>query len=75
MTLEGLGIPTLNLVTDAFEQLFKLEAEQQGIAALPYVVIPHPLGGLRPEAVVARADACAAAVRAGLLAQPRGAAA
>lgn len=59
MTLEGLGIPTVNIVTDEFEQLFHLESEQQGIASLPYVVLPHPLGGLKEPAVRARARAAA----------------
>lgn len=42
--------------TDAFEDLLRFEAEQRGMAALPYVIVPHPLGGLKPEAVRAKAE-------------------
>jgi hypothetical protein len=56
--LEGEGIPTVNVVSDAFVDLFHLEREQQGVPHLPYVVVPHPIGGRAVELV----DEMAAAV-------------
>lgn len=54
-------------MTDAFEGLFKLEAEQRGAPELPYIVIPHPLGGIQPDAVEEKAREATAALRAALL--------
>ena len=39
-----------------FEQLAKLEAKNRGIADLPLALIPHPLGGIREDEVVKKAD-------------------
>ena len=47
----------MTIATDAFVDLLHLEAEQRGLAALPHVVVPHPLGGLHPEQVRAKVDA------------------
>ncbi|MFN0094422.1 MAG: hypothetical protein ACKVVT_06550 [Dehalococcoidia bacterium] len=49
-------------MTDAFEDLFHLEAEQRGLPGLPYVVVPHPLGGIRGPAVREKALAAVSAV-------------
>ncbi|MCY3883043.1 MAG: hypothetical protein OXG61_13115 [Chloroflexi bacterium] len=54
-------------MTDAFEGLFKLEAEQRGAPELPYIVIPHPLGGIQPDAVEEKAREATSALRAALL--------
>lgn len=54
-------------MTDAFEGLFKLEAEQRGAAELSYIVIPHPLGGIQPDAVREKALEATPALRAALL--------
>ncbi len=54
-------------MTDAFEGLFKLEAEQRGAPELPYIVIPHPLGGIQPEAVQEKAREAMPDLRAALL--------
>jgi hypothetical protein len=61
VTLESLGVPTVNFVSDEFEKLFLLESEQQGMALLPYVVVPHPIGGVREAVAVAKARAAAPA--------------
>ena len=53
--LESHGIPTVTIATDAFEDLLLFEAGQRGMPELPYVVIPHPLGGLKPEEARAKA--------------------
>ena len=42
--------------TSAFTDLLQLEAEQRGLPELDRLIVPHPLGGLRPERVRARVD-------------------
>jgi len=54
--LEQHGIPTVVMGTFEFEQLAKLEARNRGLADLPLALIPHPLGGIREEEVVLKAD-------------------
>ena len=54
--LEQHGIPTVVMGTFEFEQLAKLEARNRGLADLPLALIPHPLGGIREEEVVKKAD-------------------
>ena len=54
--LEQQGIPTVVMGTTEFEQLAKLEAKNRGLADLPLALIPHPLGGIREEEVVKKAD-------------------
>ncbi|MCY3571823.1 MAG: hypothetical protein OXH19_10850 [Chloroflexi bacterium] len=51
-----MGIPTVTVGTTAFTDLLQLEAEQRGLPELDRLIIPHPLGGLRPERVRARVD-------------------
>ena len=60
-------MPTVTVVTDAFLDLFRLEAEQRGAPGLSRVVIPHPLGGIQPEAVLERAREAVPALRDALL--------
>jgi len=54
--LEQQGIPTVVMGTTEFEQLAKLEAKNRGLADLSLALIPHPLGGIREEEVVKKAD-------------------
>ena len=54
--LEQQGIPTVVMGTNEFEQLDRLEAKNRGLADLPLALIPHPLGGIREEEVVKKAD-------------------
>ena len=54
--LEQQGIPTVVMGTFEFEQLAKLEAKNRGLAELPLALIPHPLGGIREEEVIKKAD-------------------
>jgi hypothetical protein len=42
--------------TREFETLATLEARNRGLADLPLALIPHPLGGIREEEVVKKAD-------------------
>ncbi len=54
--LEQHGIPTVVMGTFEFEQLAKLEARNRGLADLPLALIPHPLGGIREEEFIKKAD-------------------
>ena len=54
--LEQHGIPTVVMGTKEFESLATLEARNRGLADLPLALIPHPLGGIREEEVVRKAD-------------------
>ena len=54
--LEQHGIPTVVMGTLEFEQLARLEAKNRGLEALQLALIPHPLGGIREEEVVKKAD-------------------
>jgi hypothetical protein len=49
MFLERRGIPTATFVTHAFDSYARGLARMQGMAALPIVVIPHPIAA-RPTA-------------------------
>jgi len=54
--LEQHGIPTVVMGTREFEQLARLESRNRGLAELPLALIPHPLGGIREEEVLKKAD-------------------
>lgn len=54
--LEQRGIPTVVMGTYEFEQLARLEAKNRGLADLPLALIPHPLGGIREDEVIKKAD-------------------
>ena len=42
--------------TFEFEALARLEAKNRGLDALPLALVPHPLGGIREDEVLRRAD-------------------
>jgi hypothetical protein len=42
--------------TFEFEALARLESKNRGIETLPLALIPHPLGGIREDEVVKKAD-------------------
>lgn len=54
--LEQQGIPTVVLGTEEFATLAGLEARNRGLADLPLVLVPHPLGGIREPEVLKKAD-------------------
>ena len=56
MTLEGKGIPTLVICTNPFLNSAHVHARTFGQTDFRPVGIPHPLGGLKPEAVKERAE-------------------
>ncbi len=61
--LEQRGIPTVVMGTYEFEQLAKLESKNRGLADLPLALIPHPLGGIREDEVVKKAELVVEVVR------------
>jgi len=50
-------VPVATICTDEFGTLARTEAANLGMAGLPIVFVPHPLGGLKPAQVEAKADA------------------
>ncbi len=60
--LEQRGIPTVVVGTDEFEPLARLEAANRGLPALPLAVARHPLGGIKEEEVLRKADGLVEAV-------------
>lgn len=44
----------MTIGTDAFADLLQLESEQRGLPQLHRVIVPHPLGGLKEDAVRAK---------------------
>lgn len=73
LAAEGLGIPSVGVVSDWFKHLAALEFSAAGVAdpASRIVVVPHPFGNLSDEEVAAFADKLAADVITGLTSQPR----
>lgn len=53
--------------TDEFQALARMEAKARGLPALSIAITPHPLGGLKPDAVAAKAAALAELVAAALV--------
>jgi len=60
--LEQRGVPTAVMGTFEFEQLARLEARNRGIADLPLALVPHPLGGIKEDEVIRKADLVVEAV-------------
>ena len=54
--LEQRGVPTATMGTFEFEALARLESKNRGIETLPLALVPHPLGGIREDEVVKKAD-------------------
>ena len=55
-------MPTVTVGTDAFERLAALQSGAMGHPDLAVVIVPHPLGGIEPDEVRARAAVAAAAI-------------
>lgn len=49
-----MGIPAVVIGTDEFAPLVTMEAEQRGLPSLHRVALPHPIGGIKPPAVIAK---------------------
>lgn len=69
---EKRGIPAAVLITEPFRVTADAMAEMQQMPGYPYVVLPHPVTSLRPDAVRTRADAVTDAVERVLLLHGRG---
>ena len=54
--MESRGVPTVMVCTDEFSLLGRNEAESLGIPYLPIALVPHPLGGQKPEQILEKAD-------------------
>ena len=54
--------------TDEFIELARLESRNRGLADLPVVTVPHPLGGIPEVDVLKKVDDAVAPVAAALLA-------
>ena len=57
MELERRGVPTVTVCTHLFVRLGEVERRALGMPELPVAIAPHPLGGLKAEAVLGKADA------------------
>ena len=66
MEMERRGTPTVTVCTHLFQRLGDVERRSLGMSDLAMAVTQHPLGGLKPDAVLARADALLEHVVAGL---------
>src|SRR4051794_3880903 len=64
--MEKVGLPSVVIGTDEFAGLIALESRARGLATLPVAFTSHPIGGLRPPAVPAKAADMVAAVTAAL---------
>lgn len=53
--LKKRGLLTAVICSEPFLELGKTQARVFGVPALPIIVIPHPLGGLSIDDVMARA--------------------
>jgi hypothetical protein len=68
--MERRGVPVVVLATDAFRSLAEAAAATEGLAGLPIVAVPHPIGGIEPGRVRAHAEAALDAVVAALTRDP-----
>jgi hypothetical protein len=60
-------VPTATVCTDVFATLGAAESRPLGLPELPLVLVPHPIGSLKPEQVAALGAAAAPAVAGVLL--------
>jgi hypothetical protein len=54
--LERAGIPAVPVVTDAFDSTAREMAALWGVPDFRFVMMPHPLASLTPDAIKTRAD-------------------
>lgn len=67
MELEQRGVPTVTVCTDLFVKLGEVERKALGMPELPMAIAKHPLGGIKKDAVLAKADTLLDQVIAGLI--------
>ena len=66
MELEQRGVPTVTVCTHLFVRLGEVERRALGMPELPMAIAQHPLGGLKTDAVLAKAETLLDQVVAGL---------
>lgn len=54
--MEKKGIPTVTIVTTAFEESIKSLMKDQGVSEMALVVVEHPIAGHNPEGIRKKAD-------------------
>ena len=57
--LEGRGVPSVVMGTDAFVSLARAQSATHGLPHLSVVLVPHPVGGIDPKLVSAKAETIA----------------
>lgn len=57
LTIEKRGIPTVTIVTTAFEDLIKSAITEQGVSDMARVAVEHPIAGRSLEDTRKMADA------------------
>jgi hypothetical protein len=55
--LEKKGIPTVTVVTTAFEEMIGLLMKDQGVSEMALVVVEHPIAGHSLEGIRKKVDA------------------
>ncbi len=55
--MEKKGIPTVTVVTTAFEEMMKSLMKDQGILEMTLVVVEHPIAGHNLEGIKKKVDA------------------
>jgi len=60
--LEGRGVPSVVMGTDAFVSLARAQSATHGLPHLSVVLVPHPIGGIDPMLVAAKAEKVASQV-------------
>lgn len=56
LNVEKKGIPTVTIVTTAFEESFKTLMKEQGISDMALVVSEHPIAGYNLEGIKKKVD-------------------
>jgi hypothetical protein len=54
--LEKRGIPTVTIVTTAFEEMIGLLMKDQGVSEMALVVVEHPIAGHNLEGIRKKVD-------------------
>lgn len=68
--LEKEGVPTVVVGTDEFLSLAQLESKARGMPDLHLAITQHPIGGLKPEQVAAKAESLVEATVRGVVGDP-----
>jgi hypothetical protein len=68
--VEARGIPAVVLGTDAFLSLARAQASRLGLPHLSVALVPHPVGGIDPAIVAAKAERIVEEVRTALTRDP-----